>query len=342
MKLTRKLGKLVSPEAYRRAWRRAQRSIFRLPFGPVLAGVDRNRLREIQNRYPDEKYANVDHWLRVNRERVQDLKLHRISPQRVIDLGCGGGYFLFILKRFNHSVLGLDVDQLPLFRELLEVFGVPRIVFEVKPFEPLPDLRQQFDWITAFSIGFDRHRQTGARGRIVMFADSGLCAPYDNAKIGIAMIEMGLCDIAHASRRVPGSKAVARPLWRRVGSTGFKWLSHTVMGIPLSITDTQCGFKLYRREAAHELYEAVFTDGYMFDTEMIMRAGRSKWRLLEFPVIWTTDGDSRYKPLSGQTARNLRELAKLRYRFSPLGRTSIPKREPVTERAFDSRVGTQS
>ncbi len=163
MKLSRKLGKLVSREAYRRAWRRAQRSIFRLPFGPVLAGVDRNRLREIQNRYPGEKYANVDHWLRVNRERVQDLNLHRISPQRVLDLGCGGGYFLFILKRFNHSVLGLDVDQLPLFRELLEVFGVPRILFEVKPFEPLPDLRQRFDWITAFSIGFDRDRQTGAR-----------------------------------------------------------------------------------------------------------------------------------------------------------------------------------
>lgn len=163
MKLSRKFGKLVSRESYRRAWRRAQRSIFRLPFGPVLAGVDQNRLREIQKRHAGEKYADVDHWLRVNRERVQDLKLHRSAPQRVLDLGCGGGYFLFILKRFNHSVLGLDVDRLPLFRELLEVFGVPRIVFEIKPLEPLPNLGQQFDWITAFSIGFDRHLETNAR-----------------------------------------------------------------------------------------------------------------------------------------------------------------------------------
>ncbi len=185
-----------------------------------------------------------------------------------------------------------------------------------------------------------RHGVLRARGRIVMFADSGLCAPYDNAKIGIALIDMNMCDVAHGSRRVRGSSAVARPLWRRVGSTGFKWLSHTVMGIPLSITDTQCGFKLYRREAGRELYEAAFTDGYMFDTELIMRAVRSKWRLLEFPVIWTTDADSRYQPLSGQTVRNLTELAKLRYRFSPLGRASIPARQPVTERAFDSRVGT--
>jgi SAM-dependent methyltransferase len=163
MKLSRKLGKLVSPEAYRRGWRRAQRSIFRLPFGPVLARIDQHRLREIQKRCAGEKYADIDHWLRVNRERVQDLKLHRSPPQRVLDLGCGGGFFLFILKRFNHSVLGLDVDRSPLFAELLDVFGVPRVVCEIKPFEPLPNLRQQFDWISAFSIGFDRHAETHAR-----------------------------------------------------------------------------------------------------------------------------------------------------------------------------------
>jgi SAM-dependent methyltransferase len=163
MKLTRKLGKLMSREGYRRAWRRAQRSIFRLPFGAVLARVDQDRLREIEQRYAGSKYADIDHWLRVNRERVQDLKLHRGRPQRVLDLGCGGGFFLFILRRFNHSVLGLDVDRLPLFTELLDVFSVPRIVFEIKPFEPLPNLRQEFDWITAFSIGFDRHPDTRTR-----------------------------------------------------------------------------------------------------------------------------------------------------------------------------------
>jgi len=163
MNLARKFGKLVSREGYRRAWRRAQRSIFRLPLEPVLARVDQNRLREIQKCHAGSKYANIDKWLRVNRERVQDLKLHRCPPQRVLDLGCGGGYFLFILKRFNHSVLGLDVDRSKLFGELLETFDVSRVVFEIKSFQPLPDLRQQFDWITAFSIGFDRDHQTKVR-----------------------------------------------------------------------------------------------------------------------------------------------------------------------------------
>ncbi len=82
MKLHRKLAKLARRETYRRGWRRAQRSVFRLPLGPVLAGLDQSRLAQIQKLYAGEKYADVDQWLRVNRERVQDLKLHRSRPLR--------------------------------------------------------------------------------------------------------------------------------------------------------------------------------------------------------------------------------------------------------------------
>jgi SAM-dependent methyltransferase len=160
MKLSRKILKFTEPLMYRRGWRRAQRSIFRVPLGPMLAQIDRERAREIQQRYADStagyaKYANIEPWLRLNRERVQDLKLHRSLPKRVLDLGCGGGFFLFILKNLGHSVLGLDVERVPLFGELLELFGVPRMVYRISAFEPLPDLGQKFDWITAFSVNFN-------------------------------------------------------------------------------------------------------------------------------------------------------------------------------------------
>jgi SAM-dependent methyltransferase len=94
---------------------------------------------------------------------VQDLKLHRVPPQRILDLGCGGGFFLFILKRFKHSVLGLDIDESSLFRELIDVFGVPRTIFRIEAFQKLPKFDHQFDWITAFSIGFDRDRMKISR-----------------------------------------------------------------------------------------------------------------------------------------------------------------------------------
>lgn len=168
MKLSRKIAKLTQPLTYQRFWRRTQRSIFRLPLGPLRGRIDQRLLREIQQRYAGSaveyaKYANVDRWLRVNRERVQDLKLHRSASKRVLDLGCGGGFFLFILKGLGHSVLGLDVDNFPLFGELLGLFGVPRVVWTIKAFEPLPDPGKKFDWITAFAINFNLDHSTGRR-----------------------------------------------------------------------------------------------------------------------------------------------------------------------------------
>src|SRR5436309_15845692 len=149
MKLSRKIRKLTQPVTYRRAWRRTQRAIFPLPLQPLLASVDQQRLREIQQRYASSpveyaKYANVERWLPMNRERVQDLKLHRSAPKRVLDLGCGGGFFLFILKNLGHSVLGIDVERVVLFTELLALFGVPRVVWRISAFEPLPDLGEKF------------------------------------------------------------------------------------------------------------------------------------------------------------------------------------------------------
>ena len=134
----------------------------------MLAQIDRERAREIQQRYVNStagyaKYANIEPWLRLNRERVQDLELHRSSPKRVLDLGCGGGFFLFILKNLGHSVLGLDVERVPLFGELLELFGVRRIVWRINAYEPLPDLRQKFDWITAFSVNFNLYHPSKER-----------------------------------------------------------------------------------------------------------------------------------------------------------------------------------
>ena len=124
-----------------------------------MGKIDQDHLRAIQARYASSqehyaKYIDVERYLRLNIERVQDLDLHRSAPQAVLDLGCGGGFFLFILKQFGHRGLGLDVDDFPLFRELTTLFGVPRKIWTIRAFEPLPDLAQTFDWITAFSPAF--------------------------------------------------------------------------------------------------------------------------------------------------------------------------------------------
>ena len=165
MRFSHKVSKLAQPLTYRRAWRRAERVIYPLPLAPLYAKIDQRRLAEIQAQYASSrehyaKYADVKRWLRLNIRRAQDLKMHRCAPQSVLDLGCGGGFFLFILQQLGHTCLGLDVDEFPLFPRLLELFHVERRVGAIRPYEPLPDLGRKFDLVTAFSIDFNRESKS--------------------------------------------------------------------------------------------------------------------------------------------------------------------------------------
>lgn len=161
MRFSHKVSKLAQPLTYRRAWRRAERFVHPIPLGPLYAKINQAKLAELQRRYASStehyaKYADVERWLRLNIVRAQDLKLHRCPPRAVLDLGCGGGFFPFVLQHLGHSSLGLDIDEFPLFTELLELFEVERRVWTIRPYEPLPVLGRRFDWITAFSVDFNR------------------------------------------------------------------------------------------------------------------------------------------------------------------------------------------
>jgi len=156
-------------------------------------------------------------------------------------------------------------------------------------------------------IRYERNRGKGhavrtgmreTRGEYVMFADSGLCIQFDHALRGLEMLKAGRCELAHGTRKGRDSAIrVGQPVHRRVGSRIFRTLM-AFLGVPGYITDTQCGFKLYRGDVARELYAECITDGFMFDVEVLLRALRKGYRVREFPVQWYHDRDSRLRAIS--------------------------------------------
>lgn len=58
-----------------------------------------------------------------------------------------------------------------------------------------------------------------------------------------------------------------------------------IMGIS-SIKDTQCGFKLFSREAAVTIFRGMYTEGWIFDVEILIRAERAGIKVAEVPVNW--------------------------------------------------------
>lgn len=152
-------------------------------------------------------------------------------------------------------------------------------------------------------IGCERHSgkgcavRTGMKettGEYVMFADSGCCVPYANALRGLDMLSSGTCEMAHGSRKLAESSIQRGQPWhRQITARLFRWFVHRLLSIPAHLTDTQCGFKIYRGEVARKLYGRCITDGFMFDVEIILRAQKEGYRIKEFPIEWTCDPDSR-------------------------------------------------
>ncbi len=132
-----------------------------LTSGRLLSKIDQDRLRDIQRRYASStdqyaKYADASRWLKRNLPRIRQLRLDRSPPKQILDLGCGGGFFLFLAKQHGHSGIGLDVADHAICGELVELFGVERKVWRIQEFQPLPDFGRKFDFVTAFSTAFHR------------------------------------------------------------------------------------------------------------------------------------------------------------------------------------------
>ncbi|MGH8093096.1 MAG: class I SAM-dependent methyltransferase [Chthoniobacterales bacterium] len=177
MRLSHKVGKIRSGQAFESAQRHIRRKLLdwqrgiRLDPEGLIKAIDADQFEAIRKRYVTNnpgnawlKYLDLQTWMAINLRRVRDLELDRGSSRRILDLGCGAGYFLFISQCLGHEVVGLDIDEAPMFGELIAMLGLRRVIWRVQPFVPLPKLGEKFDLITAFMICFNGHKSPNLWG----------------------------------------------------------------------------------------------------------------------------------------------------------------------------------
>ena len=175
MQFRHKIRKLVDGQSLASARKRTLRLLranrFSLETKRVIETIDPVEFEEIRRRYAVAnpgadwpKYLDLDRWIGVNIRRICQLELDLARPKQILDLGCGAGYFLYIAQLLGHSGIGLDMDRLPIFREITRLLGVHRVVQRIQAFRPLPNFGQKFDIITAFMICFNNHKMPGLWG----------------------------------------------------------------------------------------------------------------------------------------------------------------------------------
>jgi dolichyl-phosphate beta-glucosyltransferase len=89
--------------------------------------------------------------------------------------------------------------------------------------------------------------------------------------------------IYFGSRNLPNS-LVKKKLIREIIGNIFIFISRMLFQINLS--DTQCGFKLYKSFYAKKIFKKILTDGYMHDIEICILANKLCLKIIELPVQW--------------------------------------------------------
>lgn len=117
-------------------------------------------------------------------------------------------------------------------------------------------------------------------------------------------------NIAIGSRLAPGS-SVKRSFKREFTSRGYNTLIRAMFRTKFS--DAQCGFKALSAKAARELVPLIQDQEWFFDTELLILAEKKGYRIVDVPVTWIEDPDSRVS-IPRTVFDDLKGLLRMRFR----------------------------
>ncbi len=186
---------------------------------------------------------------------------------------------------------------------------------------------EEFEWSTSRCRVFEYFPNKGkgaavkfgmleARGDIRLFMDADLSVP-------VVFIETCLIEINKGNGVVIGSRALNKSLVIQ-GQSFFRQTLGKMYGILLNtftglgIKDTQCGFKMFTSETTERLFPVLFCVNQLFDAEILLLARSYNISIVEVPVDWYHDGDTRLSYSFLKSIWVLKELLKLRQRAKVL------------------------
>ena len=116
-------------------------------------------------------------------------------------------------------------------------------------------------------------------------------------------------DLIIASREAPGAQRVDEPEYRHMIGRINNWIIK--LAALADFEDTQCGFKMFSRSAALDLFGVQKMNGIGFDVELLYIAKRRGYKIKEVPITWYYDPYSTMR-LWDDSIHMLREIWDIR------------------------------
>ena len=152
-----------------------------------------------------------------------------------------------------------------------------------------------------------------AEGDIVMFTDADLAYGTDViARVAEKFAENPDADVVIGSRNLNKDGYEGYTLLRKIASKTYIKILCIAGGFKLS--DSQCGCKAFRREAARKIFPRCEVDGFAFDFEAILWAVKYGMKIAEMPVKVVNHRESKVR-IFRDTMRMLKDLRKMKKRI---------------------------
>jgi glycosyltransferase involved in cell wall biosynthesis len=130
-----------------------------------------------------------------------------------------------------------------------------------------------------------RNGMLEAKGEWILYTDADLSAPIEEFDKLLAAAQAQGAGVAIGSRAVDRKLVeVHQPAMRELSGRVFNLAMRVVTGLPYR--DTQCGFKLFRADAARQIFSQQKQEGFSFDVEDLLIAQKLGVRAVEVPVRW--------------------------------------------------------
>jgi len=131
-----------------------------------------------------------------------------------------------------------------------------------------------------------RHGMLKATGEWVLFTDSDLSAPIEEARKLFEAARREGALIAIGSRALDRSLISVHQSWfRETAGRIFNLIMRALTGLPFH--DTQCGFKLFEARAARDVFGRQRIERWGFDAEVLFIARKLGYKTVEVPVRWS-------------------------------------------------------
>lgn len=157
-----------------------------------------------------------------------------------------------------------------------------------------------------------RRAVAASSGEVVMYTDCDLAYGTSPIPKAVSALLDGKYDVLVGSRAVGSGGYGGYSLLRRAASRTYLHLLALFAGFKMS--DSQCGFKVFRGDVARELFVDTECDGWAFDLEVLMLAEKRGYSIHEFPVTVVNHRESRIHLLR-DSVKMLSEVRRIKKRI---------------------------